>query len=491
MQLLDRRRLLTTGAAAAVLAAAGMPAVGLPKKGGLLRAALSDGRQTDTWDSRGFSGLFMIAAAQGAVFDTLTEVGPDGDLRAELATSWSADESGQFWTFDLRRDAVFHNGKPFEADDVIASLQLHLDRKSPAWPIVRQIAKIQKLSAYKIKFELRSPNADFPYLLSDYHLIIYPADDLEYAIAHGIGTGLYQVEDFAAGSHLFARRVSDHYKGKSAGWFDEIALASISSSTDRIAALADRRVDVADRAEISENGYRSICVGSNRHLSFDMVTGGTAFDNPIIRRAIKHAVNRVALMKVGNGSHLGHDCHIGPANPYFDASLDPIGYDPAKARELLLGAGASSLTVALYADEQLKSHYGQQLEMFADDLTVAGMSISNSSKNEIHLTDWSGRATEDWMYTSALDPSSVWNFSRWNDTDFQAHLLQARCDMDVNRRGAIYRSMQAKMRDDGASLIPYFMNFQASVHQRVASPSRIGNLWALDNARFAERWWMA
>ena len=134
MSLLDRRRLLTSGAAAAVFAASGVPGLALPKRGGLLRAGLSGGSPTDTWDGRTHRGLFMIAAAQGAVFDTLTEVAPDGSLRGELATRWQAGADARVWTLDLRRDVVFHNGKLFSAEDVIASLRLHLDPKvaSPA-----------------------------------------------------------------------------------------------------------------------------------------------------------------------------------------------------------------------------------------------------------------------------------------------------------------------------------------------------------------------
>jgi peptide/nickel transport system substrate-binding protein len=40
-------------------------------------------------------------------------------------------------------------------------------------------------------------------------------------------------------------------------------------------------------------------------------------------------------------------------------------------------------------------------------------------------------------------------------------------------------------------IAPVFVDFSHAVHRRLASPERIGNLWPLDNARLAERWWMA
>ena len=174
MSLLDRRRLLTSGAAAAVFAASGMAGLALPKRGGLLRAGLSGGSPADTWDGRRHRGLFMIAAAQGAVFDTLTEVAPDGSLRGELATQWQASADARVWTLDLRRDVVFHNGKSFSAEDVIASLRLHLDPKaaSPARPLVAMITDMRATASHQVRFKLPRGNADFPYLLADYHLLM-------------------------------------------------------------------------------------------------------------------------------------------------------------------------------------------------------------------------------------------------------------------------------------------------------------------------------
>lgn len=242
MTRIDRRKLLTTGAFAAAFASAGMPVGARPKRGGLLRAGVSAGAASD-WDARKPWGLFMAACGAGAVFDSLTEVAPDGSLRGELAERWEAFDGARRWVIDLRRDVTFHNGKTLEAEDVVASLSLH-GPGTAGWAVMRRVAGMRVVGAYRVEVTLREPDADFPYLLSDYHLVIYPGDDLDGAMAQGIGTGLYAVERMAEG-RFEGRRVRDHYRGETAGWFDEVDVRALDGEAAR-QALANRQVDVID-----------------------------------------------------------------------------------------------------------------------------------------------------------------------------------------------------------------------------------------------------
>lgn len=238
-----RRNLLSAGAAAAMLAAAGMPSFARAKQGGLLRAALPGGMAG--FDPRKMTGnLFAMAAAQGAVFDTLTQIGPDGVLQGELARDWRSDPSGLVWDITLRADALFHNGKSFDARDAAASLRLHQDPRSGAYHITNLIKRIQTPSRHRLRITLHSPRSDFPLLLSDYHLIMLPAPNIDRAMADGIGTGLYRPVHLA--DSLFeGRRVSAHYKDGQAGWFDEIRLTAVPDLKRGQDLLLARKVDAA------------------------------------------------------------------------------------------------------------------------------------------------------------------------------------------------------------------------------------------------------
>ena len=74
---------------------------------------------------------------------------------------------------------------------------------------------------------------------------------------------------------------------------------------------------------------------------------------------------------------------------------------------------------------------------------------------------------------------------------FQSLLTEARSELDSARRRAFYGEMQQILRDEGGLLIPVFANHLQAVGEGIATPATVGNLWAMDNARFAERWWRA
>ncbi|MGJ8615757.1 MAG: ABC transporter substrate-binding protein [Sulfitobacter sp.] len=233
--LMDRRALFASGAAAALLAASGVSASGIPRSGGRLRLALSGAARDDTWTTG--DGLFMQVARQGLVFDTLTEVAADGTLRAELAAGWQSSDGGRTWIFDLRHDVNFHDGAAFAARDVVRSLA----------PLFGDSVMVSGLSKHAVSITLNDPNPGLPLLLSQPEFVIRPA----HAPASGIGTGLYCVTRFSAGQQLLTERVASHYKDGDAGWFDEVELVSIPSEVVRMQALGEYLVDAVDVADAS------------------------------------------------------------------------------------------------------------------------------------------------------------------------------------------------------------------------------------------------
>lgn len=232
----DRRLLFTSGAAAALLAATGVSAGPFPQKGGRLKVALSGATRTDQWDTP--HGMFM-QVARGAVFETLTEIQADGTLRGDLAQGWSSADGGRTWVFELAQDVVFHDGSPFEAQDVVATLREHNGLGLVS-------AKANKRLSVRVTLE--TPNSSLPFLLADPQFAILPAAAEKRAA--GVGTGLYRVHKFDAGRQFLGQRVSAHRKDGREGWFDEIELVSIPSEAVRAEALRDGFVDVADVAAL-------------------------------------------------------------------------------------------------------------------------------------------------------------------------------------------------------------------------------------------------
>ncbi|MFZ5963219.1 ABC transporter substrate-binding protein [Thalassococcus sp. BH17M4-6] len=517
MRHISRRGLLKTGAAAGVLAASGLPLQAQAKRGGRLRAGLSGANTSDSWDGRTHSDLYMIASAQGAVFDSLTEVAADGSLKGELAESWEATPDAKTWTFNLRQGVTFHNGKAFGADDVIASLELHVAEgsKSAAQPIVAAISEMKKITDHQVQMTLEAGNADFPYLMSDYHLLIYPAGQIEEAIANGIGTGLYQVQSFEPGVRMVATRVDSHYKGDEAGYFDEIEYIAINDNTARMNALMTGQVDAINRIDFKTEALlkanpmiRIQEVTGNQQYTFPMLTNVAPFNDVNVRKALKYGINRQEMVdKILQGhGRVGNDTPIGPANQYFADDLEQLTYDPDKAKFHLKEAGMDSLDIDLSASNAAFEGAVDAAQLYQASAAVGGININLVQepadgywsnvwlKKPFCACYWSGRATEDWMFSTAYEEGVPWNDSQWGSEDsarFQELLLLARAELDSDKRREQYTEMQMILRDEGGVIIPMFANYVQAVSTKVQNPETVGNLWQMDNGRMAERWWMS
>ncbi|MEW9920568.1 ABC transporter substrate-binding protein [Marimonas sp. MJW-29] len=257
--LMDRRALFSSAAAATLLAATGVSAAVLPKRGGRLRMALSGASRGDSW-LRG-DGLFMQVARQGLVFDTLTEVAADGTLRGELATGWRALDNGHRWVFDLRQDVTFHDGRPFTAADVIASAAGFGG------------GQVDAIGRYQVSFLLDRADIGFPMRLAQPEFYISPA----HALGEGIGTGLYRVKSFTPGQRLLTERVTTHYKDGVAGWFDEVELTSIPAEPVRGQAIAEYLVDAVDLKDARlVSGIEDVRLQPNRRQPAHAVSASVA-----------------------------------------------------------------------------------------------------------------------------------------------------------------------------------------------------------------------
>jgi len=212
MTRIDRRALFSSGAAAALLAATGVSLDAAPKAGGTLRLAVPKDGSLDR-------------VARGAMFDTLTEIAPDGTLRGELAHSWHSSDDARTWTFDMRRDVLFHDDTPLVTQDVVKALSS-----------LPNLSRIEATDDHQLRIELSSSAPGLPIVL---------ADDA-FCIARGaVGTGCYRATKLQPGRHFHAKKVADHYKSGQAGWLDRIEVITIPDANVRAEALRDGYVDVA------------------------------------------------------------------------------------------------------------------------------------------------------------------------------------------------------------------------------------------------------
>ena len=103
---------------------------------------------------------------------------------------------------------------------------------------------------------------------------------------------------------------------------------------------------------------------------------------------------------------------------------------------------------------------------------------------------WSGRPTEDWMFSTAYAEDANWNDSFWTHDHFNTLLKAGRSELDEAKRREIYFEMQQIVRDEGGVVVPMFANYLYAMSTKVQHGELAAN-WDLDGLKGMERWWFA
>lgn len=344
------RRELIQGLLAAGVTAAGASSLwsssveaASPNKGGKMRMGKAHGSTTDTLDPATFENGFTLGMTHGA-HAYLTEVLADGSVGSSLAESWEASSDASTWTCKLRSGVTFHNGKEVTAEDVEASINHHRgeDSKSAAKPIVAPIKNIRGDGSHTVVFELEGGNADFPFIVSDYHLPIMPAVDGKPDWKSGIGAGAYKIKNYDPGVRCDFDKYADYFRSDR-GHFDSVEMITIVDPAARTNALISGEVDAIDRVDLKtvnllkrRSGVKVHSLAGNQHYSFPMHTNKAPFSDNNVRLALKHAVDRKELVdKILHGyGSVGNDHPIGRGVQYYAKELEQREYDPDKASTL-------------------------------------------------------------------------------------------------------------------------------------------------------------
>ncbi|MEZ5880370.1 MAG: ABC transporter substrate-binding protein [Nitratireductor sp.] len=514
---IDRRQFIMGALAAGIVLPSAMTMAdhamaAMGNKGGTLKFGRRHGSTTDSLDPGTYENGFMTQV--GFIYgNNLTEVGPDGKLRSELAESIEASDDATMWTFKLRPGIEFHNGKALTGDDVVASFNHHRgeDTKSAAKGLLSAVKDI-KADGNSVTFTLDAPNADFPYIVSDYHILILPSADGKVDATAGVGTGPYIIENFEPGVRLIAKRNPNYFKADSA-FADSVELISLLDVTARQNALMNGEVHAIDGVDpktvalLGRNPNVEILERTGTlHYTLPMRVTIAPFDNYDLRMALKLAVNRQELVDkilLGHGA-VGNDTPISPATSFY-AELPQREFDPEKAAEHYKKSGHSG-TIQLSASDAAFAGAVDAAQLVAASAKQAGIDIevvrepkdgywSNVwNKKGWCACYWGGRPTSDWMYAAAYV-----NDTEWNDTDwrtgaacdrFNELVKAARAELDESKRAAMYKETQEILRDDGGALVPMFANHIMGVSKQVGHGENVAANFEMDGLKGHERWWL-
>ena len=163
-----------------------------PVKGGMLKAGLQGGESSNVLDPA--LNLSQVNFSFGKCWgELLVELNPDGSLANRIAEEIGSSPDAKTWTMKIRKGIQFHDGKEVAPADVMATLERHADEKSKSAALgILQGIDTMKVDGDAVVVNLKDANADFPYLMADYHLVIQPNGGKDNPNA-GISAGPYKV----------------------------------------------------------------------------------------------------------------------------------------------------------------------------------------------------------------------------------------------------------------------------------------------------------
>ena len=508
-----RASALGLSAAAASSMWSGRALAAEPKRGGHMQCGLNDANTSDSLESALFVATTMICVSR-AFRDSLVEVGQDNSAAPGLAESWEPNADATSWRFNLRKGVEFSNGKSLTTDDVIDSINVHRgdDSKSGAKGVFSGIEDVSADGDSVVVVKLSNANADFPFLMTDYHMNVVPsAGEGKADVLSSDGTGLYLLKEFEPGVRTLIERNPNAWQSDQFGFIDSAEITAILDDTARENALVSGAVDVINRPGLKTvNRLKRVphvnvqAVKSNLAFTHPMHVNTAPFDNNDFRLALKYALPREDFVKkvlFGYGT-IGNDQPLGPVFNNHDPSIKSE-YDLDKAKHHLKKADMLGMSFELSASDTAYGGAVDAAVLFQASFAEIGLNMSvlqepkdgywNNvwNKKPFCTCYWGARPVEDMILSIAYLSDAPWNDSRINIPRVDELVIAARGELDAKKRKAMYSEVQMLISTQGGTLIPAFgQDVAATNKDKIGYGDKIGGGWEMDGGHFLKRWWL-
>ena len=302
-------------------------------------------------------------------YSRLVTFGPELEVIPELALSWESP-SETIWRFRLRTGVVFHDGRPFTAEDAVATIRrgMELPGSKVAF-YLQSVAEARAVAPDLLEVQTRYPYA---VLLNKLALIdVVPRDAPRTPITAPVGTGPYRFVAGAPGQPIEGERFGRFF-GPLPAW-ERVTILPFPDERERATAVSQQKADIAGR--LSEDAWAAArSLPGQRLLSRDGIgvtmlglstRPGSPFSDVRVRRALARAIDRrelaaawtdappaVPMAQLVPPGVFGHSRHFraeGPDEAAARALLAEAGHAGGVDARLLVPDSARSLAPRLVA----------------------------------------------------------------------------------------------------------------------------------------------
>lgn len=409
------------------------------------------------------------------LYDSLVYLDRSGEIQPALAESWEISEDGTEYTFYLREGITFHNGEAFDADDVIATWEI--GSEVGEWTDKYNLVEAEKIDDYTVKLTTEAPNPELMVTLHDFWSII-PDEYLAEVGVDGfqenpVGTGPFRFVEWVKGDHITYTANPDYWM-EGYPLVETLVFRPIPESSTRVAAIQADEVDIVGRLSSEEaqsllgaDGVVVVKYPVTRvyYIAFNNLTTGVDQPtmDPLVRQAMNYAVDVDAIVDALFDGFATPAAGFVASGELGYGVVEPFGYDPDKARELLAEAGyADGFTMDMACPAGAYINFEEVCEAVAGYLGDVGININldimesgqfweleaNKELPPLFGDSWSTLSGEALRrLTGALGGNEA-AYSSWSDPEIDTLLADIGSNVNRDERKVLYEELQVYMQEN-------------------------------------------
>ena len=282
------------------------------------------------------------------IYESLGRIDRTGGIVPGLAESWTISPDGKTYTFKLRAGVKYHDGKPFNA--AVAKFSIDrlyaADSTVPAKSLYTDIESVTAVDATTLTIQLKNPNSYFLYSISLGDAAIQHPDSAPTNDKTPIGTGPFMFKERREGDSIQLVKAPT-FRDPGAIKLNTVTFKFVKDASAQVNALLAGDVDtfpgfqapeLVDRLR-RDNRFAVVLGSTEGEVLLATNNGKKPFDNPKVRQAIAHAIDRAELIASESGFGTPIGSHFPPHNKAYVDLTKTYPLDIAKAKALLAEAG--------------------------------------------------------------------------------------------------------------------------------------------------------
>jgi peptide/nickel transport system substrate-binding protein len=443
---------------------------------------------------------------------------PDLHLKPALAESWQPNVDGSIWTFKIRRDVRFHDGRTLSAHDVAATIDRLADPVNGSIALSAFAGTLSKggtraLDDATVEFRLDAPNGSFPYLVSsdNYNAIILPRDYAGGFERNFNGTGPFKLERYTAKARASFVRNEDYWGAKPL--LARVLFEFYDNVQAQVLAIQGGQLDVllhvpvqGSQALLADPRLRIVALKSSAHEQLHMRTDRGPFADKRVRRAVALSLNRRNLVEgmFRGRASLGNDSPFAPIFAATDPTVPQRDEDLVRAKALLAEAGMPGgfrvrLTTERFQElpdyavviQNALRKIGIDLTLNVEDQSVYyGRAVFGSSDwldSEMGIEDYAHRGVPNTVLTACLGSRGVFNAAHFKNPEYDRLVADYIAALDPAAQRISAGRIQRLLLEETPVITAYYYDWLSVTGKRVSGvrPSANGQL-DLSRARLLE-----